>query len=69
MSNYIYVIILAFILLTWIVFIRYFAPYLHKKKILIINRREKVLIIFIVIFIIFALIYTFIQTDGTFVWR
>jgi hypothetical protein len=68
MHNFIYLALLVFIVIAWSVSIRYLLPYLHKKNLLILNRKEKGLLFCVIILIFIALIYTYIQTNGTFIW-
>ena len=65
-SNYIYIILVVLIVgfnyLIW----RFLKPYLVKKGLL--KERDSLLLKIMVLLVVLALIYTYVKTDGTFIW-
>lgn len=66
-TNFIYIIFVILIVginyLAW----RFLKPYLQAKG--LIKKRDNLLIKIMLLLVVLALIYTYVQTDGTFIWR
>jgi hypothetical protein len=67
MRNYLLYIILFIILISWFIFIKYLLPYLQKKKYLIIQKRDIFLLFLLVLLMLVAFLFTYIETNGTFI--
>ncbi len=65
-KNYIYIIFTVLIIgLNYLIWY-YFKPYLIKKGLL--KERDNLLIKVMLLLVVFALIYTYVKTSGTFIW-
>jgi hypothetical protein len=69
MDNYLYIVVLALIVSSWLVIAKYLVPYLRKRSILVVGRKERVLLIALMLLVLVALAFTYVWTNGTFVWR
>lgn len=69
MDKYLIVIfVTVLILISWIPITRFILKYL-KKTGREVDRRSFYLIIFLSMLVMLALIYTYLNTGGTFIWR
>jgi|WetSurMetagenome_2_1015567.scaffolds.fasta_scaffold1538040_1 hypothetical protein len=69
MNNYLYIVVIALIVSSWFLIAKYLMPYFRKRSILIVGRKERVLLISLMLFILAALVFTYVWTNGTFIWR
>ena len=66
-DNYVLIIVAIFIICFNYLIWSSLKPYLQEKG--LITKRDNLLIKIFLLLVVLALIYTYIQTDGTFVWR
>ena len=65
-TNYIYIIFAVLIIgLNYLIW-HYLKPYLVKKGLF--QERDNLLIKVMLLLVVFALIYTYVKTGGTFIW-
>jgi hypothetical protein len=69
MGNYLYIVVLALIVSSWLVIAKYLMPYLRKRPILVVGRKEHILLLALILIVFLALAFTYVWTNGTFVWR
>jgi hypothetical protein len=69
MDNIIYILGLIFIVIFWYLSVVYIYPFLERKGVLSIKKREVKLLLLTALLVLIALFYIYIKTNGTFVVR